>query len=226
MKVSVFAILTSIILALFTTASHSTTVAINSINAGGSGLSTGSTVIEGFHFRPNQDIFVQELGYFDSFSDGLIRSYSMGIVATDDTILASTIVPAGTAGRLGGPTDPGGSLAGSRYRFASLDSPLALDAGVTYAVVALFTPGPLDPIPLSPAFTTDGAITFLGGFFNLSGVTGLGFPDDFPSTALAVNFTFTTELNAVPLPAALPLYGTGLAIMGFIGWRRRQQQVA
>ena len=33
-----------------------------------------------------------------------------------------------------------------------------------------------------------------------------------------------TEIPAViPLPAALPLYGTGLAVMGFLGWRRKRQ---
>ena len=26
----------------------------------------------------------------------------------------------------------------------------------------------------------------------------------------------------IPLPAALPLYGTGLAVMGFLGWRRKR----
>ena len=29
----------------------------------------------------------------------------------------------------------------------------------------------------------------------------------------------------IPLPAALPLYGTGLAVMGFIGWRRKRKAV-
>ncbi len=33
-------------------------------------------------------------------------------------------------------------------------------------------------------------------------------------------------VGLVPLPAALPLYGTGLAVMGFIGWRRRQKSKA
>ncbi len=32
--------------------------------------------------------------------------------------------------------------------------------------------------------------------------------------------------SAIPLPAALPLYGTGLAVMGFLGWRRKRQQAA
>jgi len=43
-----------------------------------------------------------------------------------------------------------------------------------------------------------------------------------------------TSVSVVPLPAALPLYGTGLAIMGFIGlaimgfigWRRKQKSTA
>lgn len=30
----------------------------------------------------------------------------------------------------------------------------------------------------------------------------------------------------VPVPAALPLFGTGLALMGFIGWRRRRKLAA
>lgn len=29
--------------------------------------------------------------------------------------------------------------------------------------------------------------------------------------------------SVVPLPAALPLYGAGLAIMGFIGWRKKRK---
>lgn len=36
---------------------------------------------------------------------------------------------------------------------------------------------------------------------------------------LTVDYTVST----VPLPAGLPLYGAGLAVMGFIGWRRRQK---
>lgn len=30
-------------------------------------------------------------------------------------------------------------------------------------------------------------------------------------------------ISAVPVPAALPLFGTGLAIMGFIGWRKKRK---
>ncbi len=32
--------------------------------------------------------------------------------------------------------------------------------------------------------------------------------------------------SVVPIPAALPLYGTAIALMGFVGWRRKQRKVA
>lgn len=39
--------------------------------------------------------------------------------------------------------------------------------------------------------------------------------------------TLTVEYTTpVPVPAALPLFGTGLALMGFIGWRRRRKLAA
>jgi hypothetical protein len=31
-------------------------------------------------------------------------------------------------------------------------------------------------------------------------------------------------ISVIPLPASLPLFGTGLAVIGFIGWRRKQQK--
>jgi hypothetical protein len=34
------------------------------------------------------------------------------------------------------------------------------------------------------------------------------------------------DFSAVPLPAALPLYGAGLAVMGFVGWRKRRKMAA
>ncbi|WP_373084491.1 VPLPA-CTERM sorting domain-containing protein [Sneathiella sp.] len=34
------------------------------------------------------------------------------------------------------------------------------------------------------------------------------------------------RISAVPLPAALPLYGAGLAAMGFMGWRRKRKAAA
>ncbi|MCG8493609.1 MAG: VPLPA-CTERM sorting domain-containing protein [Sneathiellales bacterium] len=37
------------------------------------------------------------------------------------------------------------------------------------------------------------------------------------------SITVEPHLSVVPLPAALPLYGAGVAILGFMGWRRKRK---
>lgn len=38
-----------------------------------------------------------------------------------------------------------------------------------------------------------------------------------------VNLAYDFEVSAVPLPAGLPLYGAGLAALGFFAWRRKRK---
>lgn len=50
-----------------------------------------------------------------------------------------------------------------------------------------------------------------------------------PGTNISQTVNFTTEslaVSEVPIPAALPLFGTGLAVMGFLGWRRKRKIAA
>jgi len=83
------------------------------------------------------------------------------------------------------------------------------------------------------------------GDFIFSLKTNLGFDDSRLSLCVFKSFTcfFGTDsgiirsnpgawvttgdllLTTVPVPAALPLFGTGLALMGFIGWRRKRKAV-
>lgn len=52
----------------------------------------------------------------------------------------------------------------------------------------------------------------------------LGYVDNFYfNNGNGVNFSADFELSAVPLPAALPLYGVGLAAMGLVGWARKRK---
>ncbi|MCP4090835.1 MAG: PEP-CTERM sorting domain-containing protein [Gammaproteobacteria bacterium] len=55
---------------------------------------------------------------------------------------------------------------------------------------------------------SDGAF----GFYNMS-----------QGTVRYAGITEETAPSAVPIPAALPLFGTGLAFMGFFGWRRKRK---
>jgi hypothetical protein len=61
----------------------------------------------------------------------------------------------------------------------------------------------------------------------LLGTTALG-PSESPSVDLVVVDDFLYgEPRVVPVPAALPLFGTGLGALGLIGWwRKRKAQAA
>ncbi|OUR80491.1 hypothetical protein A9Q83_00735 [Alphaproteobacteria bacterium 46_93_T64] len=50
--------------------------------------------------------------------------------------------------------------------------------------------------------------------------------DDLSDHNTAVYAVWGPQVSAVPLPAALPLYGAGMALMGFIGWRKKRVATA
>ncbi len=45
-------------------------------------------------------------------------------------------------------------------------------------------------------------------------------------TLLFDDSNLVTGVSVVPLPAALPLYGAGIAVLGFMGWRRKRKTSA
>ena len=55
-----------------------------------------------------------------------------------------------------------------------------------------------------------------------------GQTDLYMSNAVAngVDFVLSAEFGVTPLPAALPLFASGLGAMGFIGWRRKRKAIA
>ncbi len=76
-------------------------------------------------------------------------------------------------------------------------------------------------------FSEDGA-----GTTDLSALVGGAIIESFMLTTEAVtSFRFTTvtydaaNISAVPLPAAIPLYASGMAILGFLGWRRKRRSL-
>jgi len=57
-------------------------------------------------------------------------------------------------------------------------------------------------------------------FLTFTAPTGMGKDDRNNDYAVAA----ISGVSVVPLPAALPLYGTGLAVMGLLGWRKKQRK--
>lgn len=82
-------------------------------------------------------------------------------------------------------------------------------------------------VALNSAFFANAA-SAQGGFFSLgaslltwdAGTAQAIF--SFSSDNPAFGLTLETRISAVPLPAALPLYGAGIAVLGFMGWRRKK----
>ncbi len=48
--------------------------------------------------------------------------------------------------------------------------------------------------------------------------------DNCASSCSAGGQVTLTTISAIPLPSALPLYGAGITVMGFIGWRRTRRR--
>ncbi len=64
-------------------------------------------------------------------------------------------------------------------------------------------------------FSTDGGTTISNQFISPEGGTS--------TAGLYAIFAESVAPPEVPIPAALPLFGTGLALMGFVSWRRKRK---
>jgi len=135
----------------------------------------------------------------------------------------------------------GGDFQGYRYATAAEVSTLYTNAGITNPY-----DGPLTGE--SPRYAA--LISLLGGSLQVSGILADTSPFAFfqrgAVLALYPNFNFmqaatdccsfsqsssnpafgsflVTDAVATPLPAALPLFATGLGVMGLLGWRRKRK---
>jgi hypothetical protein len=115
-------------------------------------------------------------------------------------------------------------VAANSFATASM-SPVALTGGTTYFV----------------GFEN---ITGLGSNFSLTGLTTTGYyydyggktflnpygpgnnPYTFPGLGVVSEFFGTADTTVTPLPAALPLFATGLGALGLLGWRRKRKAAA
>ncbi len=105
------------------------------------------------------------------------------------------------------------------------DVEFSIDNGTSFSsLIANVTGGSFGESVLTSITDNAGGL-LASGVTDVNFVFGTTITSPFRSSAL-VEIDAFSEVQAVPLPAALPLFGTGLGILGFIGWRRRRKAAA
>jgi hypothetical protein len=152
-------------------------------------------------------------GAFDNGNGTLIASGSGGALTV--TSISGTISTAGIES-IFGPFDITGPLApGSTY--ASL--PVPGDNLLFYPAASL-----VDSNGIS--FSVEQAAFPGQQFMNIFFIGGQYFLLLSNSSANAITFSVSPEISSTPLPAAFPLFASGLGALGLLGWRRKTRKAA
>ncbi|MFT6559302.1 MAG: hypothetical protein ACJAYR_003185 [Sneathiella sp.] len=121
---------------------------------------------------------------------------------------------------------PAGLVDGSNYFYASGNvgapgNPLVGDFNVSYITAC----GACGPVTGWQGVTISG---LSAGDYMFEFIEQLNPTQDWTEWNDSLNNTFTLREgdiggSVIPLPAALPLYGAGLGILGLLGWRKRRK---
>jgi hypothetical protein len=208
-------LLVSALLLSFSTLASADISALNSF-AGGINASSGSDQLYGWVFTVNAPITVTALGVYDFTGNGLTVSHDVGIFKqSDQSLVGSTTVPAGTVGTLI-----------DNFRYESVN-PFSLTQGDNY-VIAMTMPvrnGDLQSIA-DTSVVTASQITWVTSAFDYG--SSLAFPNPgnngiFTEGMFGPNFTFeTTSVTPEPAYGVLGIGLTALLGFGFGIVRRRR----
>ncbi len=163
-----------------------------------------------------------------SFSFDTERSVSQGVNTTFTPLSSYEAVILG--GFLSSEGDGGGIKivrdASGLIRQFEVTAQLSFEGLLVETVLSVIQ-GPLNAIS---TFDFSPDLGFYNLFLNDPSPSGFNEQTVFPSLSFREDPSTPSPTPpspaVVPLPAALPLFGTGLAIMGLIGWRRKRKTAA
>jgi hypothetical protein len=172
----------------------------------------GSPWTLGWTFTVNSPSVVESLGVYDSGQDGLVGPAQVGLwLASGGDPIAQTTVPSGTAAHLDG-----------HFRFAPI-TPTPLVPGTDY-IVGSYLSGELATALFGGNGNVDPRVTVIDVRYSSTGSAAFGFPGlTDPGTDGAAFLGGNFQLTPVPLPAAVWLFGSGLAGVAELARRNRMR---
>ena len=84
--------------------------------------------------------------------------------------------------------------------------------------ICLFRDNEFEPLFI-PGGVGDVLLTIVTSIFNTGGGSLYG-----PAPTVHITITVPNDLTVTPIPAALPLFATGLGLLGYFGYRRKSAQ--
>jgi len=176
-----------------------------------SNLGWGVNTTRGWRFTVNEEIQVEELGFWDSGLDGLSQPHPVGIWRdADQALLTTATVPDSTAAPLEG-----------TFRWVSTE-PVTLTPGNTYVIGAYWLSGSPDTrLGLGENTVFDSRVTVTGG--RGINTTGLSFPP--PAVNIELNANFRAVVAPIPtIITNASLEGTTFTLVftgeaGLIDWK-------
>ena len=171
----------------------------------------GSPWTLGWKFTVNAPYAVESLGVYDSGQDGLAGSAQVGLwSASGGDLIVQATVPEGTTGQLDG-----------LFRFTPI-APTILNPGTEY-IVGSYLSGELATSLFGGNGTVDPLVTVIDVRYSPFGSASFVFPGETdPGTegAAFLGGNFRGNVAPVPLPAAVWLFGSGVAWLVAIVRRR------